>query len=136
MAHESATTAIQITTRLELITDTDSDFVGQWRLRMWVSGTDEDIPSKLFVWQEIPGVHSRRPEIAGQRPGIDHGRVAEVRRVADQHGAVRVELRLAVESARRQALGAVTNELASLEQLPHERVGLEALCVEVRVAVG
>ena len=54
MPHESASTAIEITTKFELITDNDDPFVGQWRLRMWVSGVDEGIPTEIFVWQEIP----------------------------------------------------------------------------------
>ncbi len=63
-------------------------------------------------------------------------RVAEPRGVSDDHAPVHVELRHRVQTAHRDGLGAVADQLATLEELAHEGVRLELLRHQVRVVVG
>ena len=70
---------------------------------------------------------------------LEAHRVHEVRRVADDQGAVEEQLRLRVPAALGQGLGAVAHHLAAVENAADERMQLEVLeggvRIEQRIAV-
>ncbi len=92
--------------------------------------------------RKIVGCNGIDDRVGGQHAGlhrhVDARKLQDVehrRTIAQDHGAVGVELRLRVKGARRDALGAVSNQLCAVEQLAHELRGLELLRHQVRVVV-
>ena len=73
----------------------------------------------------------QHPRLDGQVDPCELHSVAHAGGVADQHGAIHVELRLGIETADGDGLGPVSNQLRTVEQVAHEGVGLELLRSQV-----
>ena len=101
-------------------------------LRVAAQGLRGEVLLLQRIDDGLGGEHARldRDVDAGEVLGVAHAG-----RVPDEHRAVGVELRLGVQAAGGDHLGAVLDQLRALEQVFHPGVGLELLRFEVGVAV-
>ena len=90
-----------------------------------------EVAGQQALEQRLGGEHAR---LDREVDALEPGAVQESARVAAQEQAVGRELRHRPPAALGDRLGAVGDRLAALEQRPHQRMGLEALEVGVRVA--